>query len=317
MNYTDFTNCYRVDKTLRFGLIPQGETLANMEKLGVIAEDRQRKEDYMKLKPVIDRMYRSFIDQSLGHVNVDWEPLYDALIAYRQEKSPAAAKYLEEAQAACRKEIADTFEGKTRDTEFNKTQKLLYGGLFGAKMFCGSPAWSLPGVNLTFAEKALLKSFNGFTGYFKVYFAARANLFTAEAKHSAIANRLVNENFAKFVDNCEAYSRIVEAVPTLKEALGNVIRETGYWSGYGMEDILAPGFYSRLLRQGDIDFFNQLIGGIAGEPGTPKIQGWNEVINLAMQQDKDIADKLKGLPHRFVPLYKQLMSEQSTLSFIP
>lgn len=45
-----FTNLYSVSKTLRFELIPQGETRAHLNDL--IAEDEQRAEDYKEVKKV-------------------------------------------------------------------------------------------------------------------------------------------------------------------------------------------------------------------------------------------------------------------------
>ena len=46
-----FTNLYPVSKTLRFELIPQGETRAHLNDL--IAEDEQRAEDYKEVKSIL------------------------------------------------------------------------------------------------------------------------------------------------------------------------------------------------------------------------------------------------------------------------
>ena len=48
--YDDFTNLYSVSKTLRFELIPQGETKDNIEKEGLIEEDFIRSDNYKKVK---------------------------------------------------------------------------------------------------------------------------------------------------------------------------------------------------------------------------------------------------------------------------
>lgn len=61
-----FTNLYPVSKTLRFELIPQGETRAHLNDL--IAEDEQRAEDYKEVKKYIDRYHKWFIDDCLSKV---------------------------------------------------------------------------------------------------------------------------------------------------------------------------------------------------------------------------------------------------------
>lgn len=52
--FKDFTNLYPVSKTLRFELIPEGETLHYLEKNGVLENDEKRNEDYKKLKKLMD-----------------------------------------------------------------------------------------------------------------------------------------------------------------------------------------------------------------------------------------------------------------------
>ena len=71
------------------------------------------------------------------------------------------------------------------------------------------------------------------------------------------------------------------------------------------------------MQQSQIDLYNQFLGGIAGEEGTMRVQGLNVTLNLAMKQDKVLGQKLKSMPHRFIPLYKQILSDRTSLSFIP
>ena len=44
--FDDYTKQYSVSKTLKFELIPQGETLENILKTGVLGEDEHRQESY-------------------------------------------------------------------------------------------------------------------------------------------------------------------------------------------------------------------------------------------------------------------------------
>lgn len=123
-NFGEFTHKYQVSKTLRFELIPQGKTLENVAKYGIVDDDKRRSENYKKLKPVIDRIYKYFIDVSLKNVSIDWQPLYEAIIAYRKEQTTANVVRLKEEQEACRKAIAAWFEGKVPD-KGNKDLKSL------------------------------------------------------------------------------------------------------------------------------------------------------------------------------------------------
>ena len=322
-NFGEFTHKYQVSKTLRFELIPQGKTLENVTKYGIVDDDKHRSENYKKLKPVIDRIYKCFINESLKNVSIDWQPLYEAIVAYRKDQTTANDVRLKEEQEACRKAIAGWFEGKVPDRgnkdlkEFNKTQSKLFKELFGKELFTESVTQQLSGISLTEEEKELLASFNKFTTYFVGFYENRKNVFSSDDISTSIPHRLVQENFPKFIDNCETYRRIVKEYPELKAKLEETAQGTDIFTGFTLDNIFTISFYNRLLQQSQIDLYNQLLGGIAGEAGTKKVQGLNETLNLAMQQDKDLGQKLKSVPHRFIPLYKQILSDRTSLSFIP
>lgn len=84
--FEDFTNLYQVSKTLRFELIPQGKTLKHIQEQGFIEEDKARNDHYKELKPIIDRIYKTYADQCLQLVQLDWENLSAAIDSYRKEK---------------------------------------------------------------------------------------------------------------------------------------------------------------------------------------------------------------------------------------
>lgn len=50
---SDFTNLFPLSKTLRFKLIPIGNTLKNIEASGILDEDRHRAESYVKVNEII------------------------------------------------------------------------------------------------------------------------------------------------------------------------------------------------------------------------------------------------------------------------
>ena len=302
-NFNGFTQKYKSPKTLRFGIVPLGKTLENMNKYGIISEDRQRNENYKKIKSVLDRFYKTYIEMCLKDVKIDWGPLYEAVVAYRAERSPENRDDLESLQKRYRKTVVGLL---TKNKE-------LFKALFSKRLFDGTVASKLPGLILTAEDEALLDSFKGFTTYFDKFFKNRKNLFSAEKEHSAVSYRLVNENFTKFVTDCEILKRIGETVPDVLETLRNT-SSLQLYEGCCLEEIFSADFYSSLLGQEQIERFNRLIGGISAAPGEEKVQGLNETMKVILDKSPD--EELAAVPHRFVPLYKQLLIDRQAPSFI-
>lgn len=65
--FKNFTRLYPISKTLRFELIPIGRTLENIERNGIIAQDEQRANEYVKVKDIIDRYHKQFIKMCLNN----------------------------------------------------------------------------------------------------------------------------------------------------------------------------------------------------------------------------------------------------------
>ena len=64
--FSGFTNLYPLSKTLRFRLIPVGETLKHFIDSGILEEDQHRAESYVKVKAIIDDYHRAYIENSLS-----------------------------------------------------------------------------------------------------------------------------------------------------------------------------------------------------------------------------------------------------------
>lgn len=60
-----FTGLYPLSKTLRFELKPIGKTLEFIEKHGLLEQDQRRADNYIKVKEIIDRYHKHFIEESL------------------------------------------------------------------------------------------------------------------------------------------------------------------------------------------------------------------------------------------------------------
>ena len=60
-----FTGIYQRSKTLGFELVPIGETLANIERNGILEADEKLAESYKKMKKTIDEFHKDFVQKAL------------------------------------------------------------------------------------------------------------------------------------------------------------------------------------------------------------------------------------------------------------
>ncbi len=72
-----FINRYSLNKTLRFSLRPVGKTEENFDAKRILDEDKERAENYKRVKEYIDRYHREFIDDVLENVRHDAKYMLD------------------------------------------------------------------------------------------------------------------------------------------------------------------------------------------------------------------------------------------------
>ena len=173
--FDDYTKQYSVSKTLKFELIPQGETLENILKTGVLGEDEHRQESYKKVKKLIDEYHKVFISEALEGLHLDlsrFKILYSI-----PSRSADEEKEFEECQKKLRKQIVDHIKEDERfENLFNEkfiTEEMVH--------FC---------VNED--DRKLLDEFSNFTSYFTGFFDNRKNMYSEEENSSAIAFRIIN-----------------------------------------------------------------------------------------------------------------------------
>lgn len=301
-------NGYSRSITIRNKLIPIGKTQENIEKFNILSNDKKRALSYQEVKNLIDDFHRSFIQDVLSNVNIEWGPLYDEFDLY-QSKTDKTEKNklkpdLQKLQALMRSKIVKKF---TADERYKK--------LFAKELLTDI----LPKVikvsdqnTITNKEEAL-KAFDKFSSYFTGFHETRKNLYSEEEKSTAISFRIVNENFPKFYSNVKLFEKLNKEFPSIISDTEESLKEI--LNGEKLKDIFTPEAFNKVLTQTGIDYYNTIIGGISGEAGTKKIQGLNEKINLAKQQLPDNEKfKLRG---KMVVLFKQILSDKETVSFIP
>ena len=260
MCLTDFTNLYSLSKTLRFELIPQGETLAYIQKRGLLSQDEQRAENYKKVKKIIDDYHKDFIEKALSGIKLT--KLYDFYSQYQLPKELRDEDTLKKIKENLRKEIVEAF-GKDETKE-------QFANLFKKELIKEDL------LNWVDNEKnrELVKEFEKFTTYFTGFHENRRNMYSSDEKSTAIAYRIIHENLPKFIDNIRIYEDIksnhkdLDFLPILRE-MEDIIQ------GKKLDEIFALDFFNNVLSQAGIDFINYIIGGRSGKAGEKKPKGLN------------------------------------------
>ena len=294
---SQFTGLYPVSKTLRFELKPMGKTLEKIKETGIIENDKKRHNDYFDAKKIIDKYHKYFIDAALSKFpRIDWTPLKEA-IEGSLDRSDASKKKLEKTQTEFRKKIAKALTTHDHYKELTaSTPKDLFLKVFPDH----------------FGKQPAIDTFDGFSSYFTGFQENRQNIYSDEAISTAIPYRLVHDNFPKFLSNIEVYKTLKDNAPSVLSDAENELKN--FLNGKPLANIFELNAYNDVLTQSGIDFFNQVIGGISGEGGEKKTRGINEFSNLYRQQHPEFAQK--RLATKMIPLYKQILSDRETKSFI-
>lgn len=301
MKYTDFTGIYPVSKTLRFELIPQGSTVENMKREGILNNDMHRADSYKEMKKLIDEYHKAFIERCLSDFSLKYDDtgkhdsLEEYFFYYEQKRNDKTKKIFEDIQVALRKQISKRFTG---DTAFKR--------LFKKELI----KEDLPSfVKNDPVKTKLIKEFSDFTTYFQEFHKNRKNMYTSDAKSTAIAYRIINENLPKFIDNINAF-HIVAKVPEMQEHFKTIADElrSHLQVGNDIDKMFNLRFFNKVLTQSQLDVYNAVIGGKS--EGNKKIQGINEYVNLYNQQHKKARLPMLKL------LYKQILSDRVAISWL-
>lgn len=322
-----FTNLYPVSKTLRFELKPElleGQTIDDfwdtylngtdengLHKLYM--HDKERNESYPIMKAILDQFHKRFIASALeqfevGNTGVTWDTLAQA---YQEDKR---SKVYQKLQGEMREKIRKAFTEHEWWPYLSSYSKLI--GSLMVKLvendddFVESIKESHSDMGLN-RKKMLdaIKTFDHFSVYFEKYQENRDNMYSAKAQNTAISNRIVNENFPKFIDNITVYQRLKVTCPNELKAIEINLAAT--LKGLSFEEIFVPAYYDKCLNQDGIEMFNWLLGGNPNEG----VLGINSVGNQYLQHNPESNLKLRSL--QMSPLYKQILSDRVRLAFLP
>lgn len=302
--FENFTGLYPLSKTLRFELKPIGRTLEYIEKNGLLDRDKHRASSYVKVKKIIDRYHKQFIEDSLSDSEFELkyedkgkkDSLEEYFYCYKlKNRDDRQKKDFDEIQKNLRKQIASQLKKHERFKRIDK-KELIKEDLLEF----------VDDVN----ERNLINEFKDFTTYFTGFHENRQNMYSDEAKSTAIAYRLIHENLPKFIDNISVFERV--AATDIADCFAQIYSDfEEYLNVNNISEIFRLDYYTEILTQTQIDVYNLIIGGRS--EGDVKIKGLNEYINLYNQQQKDKSQRLPKLK----PLFKQILSDRNAISWLP
>ena len=224
---TDFTNLYSLSKTLRFELKPIGKTLEHIEKNGLLTEDQHRAESYAKVKKIIDRYHKAYIEKALSGFALPCkdEQRLDSLTEYfswyAQKNNDKRGDKLKKIQDNLRKQIAKQL---TKSEEYKRIDKkeLIKEDLL---VFLAQEKEKKGDKYENYdEEKALVEEFSDFTTYFSGFNDNRKNMYSEKDQSTAIAYRLIHENLPKFIDNMHSFEK-VKNIPEFAEKFAQLYKD--------------------------------------------------------------------------------------------
>ena len=290
-NYSDFIGLYPLQKTLRFELKPEGRTWDNLEECGYLQDDFNRISYYEITKGLMNDYHRRFIEECLSRSEIDWKPLEDAIRKRKSFNDKASSDLLKKTLAEFRKKIAKLFSDDERFSDIMSAELL--------KKY----VWPEVTERGDETELAAKDAYNRFAVYFQGYHENRSNIYDADKPKVSVPSRVVDENFLKFVDNCEKFDKILSEKPHIIQELKDNL---------GISDVekyFSVSYYNNCLIQSGIDDYNYILQGKVGE--NEIIQGLNVLLNLEHQKDPGFKKILMA------PLYKQILGNANSKSFMP
>lgn len=293
--FESFTGLYKLSKTLRFELKPVGKTAEFLKERNGLSGDFKRAEDYPKVKEFLDSQHKALIERALTGVELDWQPLADALEACRKDAIYKEALVAE--QERYRKNIALALKS---DLSFDALNGSTPKDFF--KAYLNVPAAAANSPVATFAN---------FSCYFTGFQENRKNVYSSEEIATAVPYRVINDNFPKYYSNVKVFESLQKNYPQIIEAVESNL--SAYLNGRKLSSIFTLANYSSCLTQSGIQFINTIIGGYSVKD-EPKIRGINEEVNLYLQQNLDLLREER--PQRMTILFKQILSDRETASFI-
>lgn len=298
-NFSNFTNLYEINKTLRFQLKPFPETKKFLEENEIIKKDREIEENYNKIKIYFDTLHGEFVKETFPSTTyLNWiDDFYASYLNLQTNKKNKKLKdEFEKSAKNLRKEFVSFFEvqGNNWKEKYSFLKKWWLWVLDEKEVL--DLMWEFfP------EEKELFKKFDRFFTYFSNFKESRKNFYADDGRAWAIATRAIDENLITFIKNLEDFKKFQKNFPDF------ILTNEEKW-------IFELEYYNNCILQDWIDIYNKILGWYSLENGN-KIPWINEKINWFKQNQTHSNSKDIKFP-RFKLLYKQILSNKDKVSFI-
>lgn len=289
--FDELTNCYALQKTLRFELKPVGKTqeLLDDDQWELFPRDKRIEEIYQNIvKPSLNQLHSRFIEAALEWAALS--QLSDEVYAHFVEaKSTKNDKKYESDKKKLRKEVVQFLRSAKVDG-IDGYKQLLWKKYFDILIDqYGDTIYETTDEHKSYecpdllgkTYKDLMENyFKGFSTYLTGFHENRKHLYADDGKAGSIATRTIDENLTRFLENKYIYAEKIS------------------WHQVGFADTEVEVFdlnsFHDCLNQTGIDSYNETIGQL------------NSKINLYNQQHGLTGrDKLPKLQ----VLYKQILSD--------
>ncbi|MDZ4296345.1 MAG: hypothetical protein U1A16_03160, partial [Patescibacteria group bacterium] len=250
--FDEFTRKYQLSKTLRFELRPLPATREFLKidgdaKERIFPKDRERAQNYERLKYYLDLLHRDFINKSLVRFkkegeSIDFETLYEhrGNEGYEEdEREEGNSTEIEnvpskkDALGKARSDIVKSF--KENGFLFGKEvinrleEKFIQEGenilMVNGESKERIPDLDAPCILFTNAEgdeETIFQNFRGFTGYLSGYHENRKNLYKDDRKAGRVVTRIIDQNLPRFFENKDKLNIMLEKYPSLDAIFSNI-----------------------------------------------------------------------------------------------
>lgn len=322
--FNDLTGLYSLSKTLRFELKPVGKTeetfkqwLEEMPNNEIVVDndgnlfqkDKNIKDAYLAIKPIMDRLHEQFIEMSLLSEKAKQIDFSEYFVRFIDKNISS------DLEKKLRREIGDTYQvaGECISEEITNACGKVFKIKKGKEYQCLTDAKILDYLSANVKnlaefncidEKTLdkhIKQLKGFWGYLTGYNQNRENYYEVEKEAStAVATRIVHENLPTFCSNISRFEKRKDEYAGIYQYLVDNNRERKIKNSKGeevdaeaiSENVFQIGYFNECLAQSQIEEYNRIIG------------NYNMLINLYNQARRSEKDFKKI--EEFEKLYKQI-----------
>jgi len=329
--FDNFTRKYSLSKTLRFELKPVGETEKHIQLSDeknilkkLLDDDKKRANEYEIIKTLIDEYHKEFINETLPNCKIDLSSLerHEKLFlkSYRSS-SDEEKKEFKEIKKKLREKIAKVFSDNKKFSLLDKESLIKEKTDTETGEITGNiiPKWYernkesvLKNLKKQYVQKIddekikeVIERFSRFFTYLKPFCENRKkNIYTYEAISTSIANRCIEINLPKFLNNKNEYKKIKNSLGKRLETIERELKINSIDSCFELAN------FNNSLTQSGIDQYNKTISGVKVS-GKLQFKGLNQHIKEYNDQQ---SDKNKKLP-KLKKLYNQILGDRDSGSF--